>query len=70
MQENAITHSLELLEQLSLTRDEWIEYFKTKKLPPQAEIELKNLQNRVPDHFHNQNIIFPNNHHAPFVTKL
>jgi len=70
--ENGVTHSLELLEQLSLTRDEWIDYFKTKKLPPKAELELKKLQNRVPEnHFHHQNMIFPNNPHAaPFVTKL
>lgn len=70
MKEKTANHSLEMLEQLSLTREEWIDYFRTKKLPPLAEIELEKLQQkRVPDHY-NRNIIFPNNPAVPFVTKL
>ena len=35
--------SLEVLEQLSLTRDEWIEYFKTKKTPDRLKQEISRL---------------------------
>jgi hypothetical protein len=71
MHKPAVSHSLEILEQLSLTREEWIEYFKTKQLPQKYELEIekiKNGQNRVPEKFYNQKFIFPNS--APFVTKL
>ena len=72
------THSLELLEKLSLTRDEWIEYFKTKQLPKQAEMELAKLQaaqrygnaattHRVSEFKHQFSF---SNTAAPFVTKL
>ena len=73
-----VSHSLEMLEKLSLTRDEWIEYFKTKQLPKQAEMELAKLQaaqrygnaaatHRVSDF--NHKFTFSNTA-APFVTKL
>merc|ERR1711935_665049 len=35
--------SLEVLEQLSLTRDEWIEYFKTKQTPERLTNEISRL---------------------------
>ena len=35
--------SLEVLEQLSLTRDEWIEYFKSKKTPERLKHEISRL---------------------------
>jgi len=35
--------SLEVLEQLSLTREEWIEYFKTKKTPERLRTEIERL---------------------------
>ena len=63
----AATHSLELLEQLSLTREEWIEYFRTKKLPPKAEKELSRLTQ--PARVHENKIKLVENY-APLVTKL
>ena len=36
--------SLEVLEQLSLTRQEWIEYFKSKKTPERLRNEINQLQ--------------------------
>ena len=63
----AATHSLELLEQLSLTREEWIEYFRTKKLPPEAEKELARLTQ--PPRVHENKIKLVENY-APLVTKL
>lgn len=39
--------SLEVLEQLSLTREEWIEYFKTKKTPERLRGEIERLSPTV-----------------------
>ena len=36
--------SLEVLEQLSLTRQEWIEYFKSKKTPERLRTQINRLQ--------------------------
>ena len=63
----AATHSLELLEQLSLTREEWIEYFRSKKLPPTAEKELAKLTQPTRVH---ENRTKLRQTYAPLVTKL
>ena len=42
--------SLEVLEQLSLTREEWIEYFKTKKTPERLRGEIERLSPTVSEH--------------------
>ena len=50
--------SLEVLEQLSLTREEWIEYFKTKKTPERLRGEIERLSPTVSEHEqHHEQII-------------
>ncbi|CBY22534.1 unnamed protein product [Oikopleura dioica] len=66
-QKQGSTYNLELLEQLSLTREEWVDYFRTKRLPPHAEIELEKLTSK-----NAQRVSKPifTNRSTPFVTKL
>jgi hypothetical protein len=53
--------------QLSLTREEWIEYFRSKKLPPTAEKELAKLTQPTRVH---ENRTKLRQTYAPLVTKL
>ncbi|CAG5113095.1 Oidioi.mRNA.OKI2018_I69.chr2.g7238.t1.cds [Oikopleura dioica] len=66
-QKQGSSYNLELLEQLSLTREEWVEYFRTKRLPPHAELELEKLTSQ-----NAQRVSKPlfTNRSTPFVTKL
>ena len=52
--------SLEVLEQLSLTREEWIEYFKTKKTPERLRGEIERLSPTVSEHVTNERTCSPN----------
>ena len=52
--------SLEVLEQLSLTREEWIEYFKTKKTPERLRGEIERLSPTVSERVTNERTCSPN----------
>jgi len=66
-QKQGSTYNLELLEQLSLTREEWVDYFRTKRLPPHAETELEKLTSKNAQRVSKPIFTYRS---TPFVTKL